>query len=196
MGEIIGGVIEAALSNFTVTCLILGLLTAAIGIWRIHRRARRVTAANVWSRLLDHFLLWSVGIAYLYNFVMHSVFGDFTAEIIGWDQSPFQLEVAFASLGFALVGFLAVPRRRAGMVKLAALLGPAVFLWGAAGGHIFQIVTTGNLAAGNAGSILYTDILLPVIGFVFFLGAARTEAITVRSGRTAPAEEVLVEREL
>lgn len=187
MGEVIGTIVEVVLSNFTVTALVLGLVTALVGMWRIRHRTGRLTAADVWSRLLDHFLLWSVGIAYVYNFVMHSVFGDFTAEIIGWSQSPFQLEVAFASLGFALVGFLAFPRRQGAMVKLAALIGPAVFLWGAAGGHIFQIVTAGNTAAGNAGSILYTDVLLPVIGFVLFVGAVRADA-SARRGFAAPAD--------
>lgn len=161
------------LSNFTVTLFVLGLITAGIGMLRA-RRHGRLTASVVWGRLLDHFLLLSVAVSYLYNFVMHSVFGDFTAEIIGWDQSPFQLEVAFASLGFAAVGFLAFPRRQGWMVKLAALLGPALFLWGAAGGHIFQLLTAGNEAQGNAGSILYTDILLPIAGFVFLWGYVAT----------------------
>lgn len=177
MGELIGASIEVLLSNFTVTLFVLGLLTAGVGIWRIRRRQGRVRAHDVWGRLLDHFLLLSIGVGYLYNFVMHSVFGDVTAEIIGWAQSPFQLEVAFASLGFAAVAFLAFPRRQHAVVKLAALLGPALFLWGAAGGHLFQLATTGDAAAGNAGSILYTDILLPLIGFVFYVGFVRASTV-------------------
>lgn len=180
MEALIRDVITLVLSNFTVTLFLLGLVTAGIGMLRLRRRNGRLTAADAWGRLLDHFLLLSVGVSYLYNFVMHSFFGDFTAEIIGWDQSPFQLEVAYASLGFAAVGFLAFPRRQGWMVKLAALLGPALFLWGAAGGHIYQLVTTGNDAQGNAGSILYTDILLPIIGFVFlwgFVASARRERV-------------------
>lgn len=176
MGESIGTVIEALLSNFTVTLFVLGLLTAGVGIWRIRRRDGLVTSADVWGRLLDHFLLVSVGVGYLYNFVMHSVFGDFTAEVIGWAQSPFQLEVAFASLGFAAVAFLAFPRRQHAVVKLAALLGPALFLWDAAGGHLYQLATTGDAAQGNAGSILYTDLLLPLVGFVFYAGFVRASA--------------------
>ena len=189
MGELIGTIIEMLLSNFTVTLFVLGMLSAGIGIWRIHRRTGHVTSADVWGRLLDHFLLLSVGVSYLYNFVMHSVFGDFTAEIIGWAQSPFQLEVAFASLGFAAVGFLAFPRRQHAVVKLAALLGPAVFLWGAAGGHLFQLVTTGNTAAGNTGSILYTDLLLPLIGFIFYVGFVRASGARRADGASAIRHE-------
>ena len=40
-----------------------------------------------------------------------------------------------------------------------------MFQWGAAVGHIHDIMTTGNVAPGNAGIMLYSDIFLPVIGF-------------------------------
>jgi len=44
-------------------------------------------------------------------------------------------------------------------------VGPVLFLLGAAGGHIYQIVNADNFAPGNAGVILYTDILIPLIAF-------------------------------
>jgi hypothetical protein len=66
-------------------------------------------------------------------------------------------------LGFAIVGFLAL--RGSFDMRTAAVIGPACFLLGAAGGHIYEIVTARNMAPGNAGMILYTDILIPVIGF-------------------------------
>jgi hypothetical protein len=173
--------ITLILSNMTVTLFIVGLITAAIiSLSSRHRHE----PGFVSGAFLNQFLLLSVGVSYAYNFVMHSVFGAFTAKVIGWAQSPFQLEVAFASLGFAVVGFIAFSRKRSLLVKFLALVGPAVFLWGDAAGHIFQIATTGNLAAGNAGSILYTDILLPFIGFalLWWHGAAvrRSDAVPER----------------
>ena len=87
-----------------------------------------------------------------------------TASFIGWADSPFQLEVGFASLGFAVVGFLAF-RGSLGM-RAAAVIGPAFFLLGAAGGHIYQMVKAGNFAPGNAGTVFWMDIILPVVGFV------------------------------
>ena len=41
---------------------------------------------------------------------MHAFFGRLSASFIGWADSPFQFEVATASLGFAVVGFLAAFR--------------------------------------------------------------------------------------
>ena len=110
------------------------------------------------------FLFFSIGVSYLYNAVFHIFFGKLAASYIGWADSPFQLEVGFASLGFGLIGLLA-PWRSFDM-RLAAILGPSAFLWGAAGGHIYQMITAHNFAPGNAGIIFWSDIILPVIGFV------------------------------
>lgn len=79
------------------------------------------------------------------------------------------------------------------MVKLAALVGPALFLWGAAGGHIHQLITAGNEAQGNAGSILYTDILMPLAGFLFlwrFVVATRRERAAGEVGDAVAAETI------
>ena len=158
----IGEIIKFLLVNFTVTMFVLGLVAAGVRIARTRTRTTTTTTGAV----LDYFILFSIAVSYTWNAVVHSIFGDFSAKVIGWAQSPFQLEVAFASLGFALVGFLAFPRRRGLLVKLAAVLGVTPFLWGAAGGHIYQIVVNDNHAAGNAGAILWTDLLLPVFGLV------------------------------
>lgn len=114
--------------------------------------------------LFAYFLLFSIGVGFFYNFVCHTFFGEQTARFIGWEDSPFQAEVGFASLGFAVVGFLAF--RGSFDLRLAAVVGPAMFLWGAAGGHVYQMVTAGNFAPGNAGVVFYTDILIPLIGFL------------------------------
>lgn len=151
--------VAALLSNATVTLLVAGFLAAGIAM---AVKPHGFSAANAAEDLLAYFILFSIAIGYLYNFVVHAFFGEMIAHFIGWANSPFQLEVAFASLGFSAVGFYAF--KNAFGVRVAAILGPSMFLLGAAGGHIYQIVTSDNLAPGNAGSVLYTDILLPVIG--------------------------------
>ena len=149
------------LSNFTLTCLVLGLVASAIAI----ARAPYVTRALVVEKLFAYFLLFSIFVSLFYNFVMHVFFGDMAAKFIGWAQSPFQAEVGFASLGFAVVGLLAFFGNRG--LRIAAIVGPACFLWGAAAGHIYQMITADNFAPGNAGIIFWTDIAIPLIGFVF-----------------------------
>lgn len=71
--------------------------------------------------------------------------------------------MGYVSPGISLVGFPAFYR---GLdMRLSAVVCTAAFLWGAAFGHIAEIVREGSYAPGNAGVILYTDILLPIIGF-------------------------------
>jgi len=176
--------ITTLLSNDTVTLLVAGVLAAGIAI---ALKPDGPTLANVAEALLAYFVLFTIGIGYLYNFVVHAFYGEMVARFIGWADSPFQLEVAFASLGFSAVGFFAFKNTLA--VRCAAILGPAFFLWGAAAGHIYQIITTGNLAPGNAGAVLYTDIFLPIVGFAFLwlkwrASAPSRHATLARSLRT------------
>jgi hypothetical protein len=153
-------VIRFALSNFTFNLLLIGLVCSAASLMR---QPRPWSEGQIVEALLSYFLLFSIGVSYVYNFIMHVFFGAFTARFIGWEDSPFQAEVGFASLGFAAIGFLAFRGSRD--MRLAAVLGPALFQWGAAGGHVYQMITAHNFEPGNAGMIFFTDILLPIIGF-------------------------------
>jgi hypothetical protein len=154
-------VIRLVLGNFTLTFLVIGLIASGVSL---ARASRPLTAPVVVEALFSYFLLFSIGASFFYNFVLHTFFGKLAASFIGWEDSPFQLEVGFASLGFSIVGFLAC--RRSFDLRLAAVIGPAVFLLGAAGGHVYQMITAHNFAPGNAGVIFYTDILIPIAGFV------------------------------
>jgi hypothetical protein len=146
--------------NFSLTFLCLGLLVSAVAL---SRRPRPVSKAIVSEKLLSDYILYAVGFMYLYNFVVHTVFAETSASFIGWPNSPFQYEVGYASLGFGLAAIVA--HRSNFAARLVAVLGPSMFLWGAAAGHIHEILKTRDFAPGNAGVVLWTDLLLPVIGF-------------------------------
>jgi hypothetical protein len=148
------GVIVFVISNYGLSFLIAGLLIGLCAGARGHRA----------ERLLAFYLLFAIGLHFLFNFVIHVFFQDIASRFIGWPASPFETEVGFASLGFGLVGVLAF-RGSYGM-RVAAVVGPAMFLLGAAAGHAYQMVTAHNFAPGNAGPVFYTDIALPVIGFI------------------------------
>ena len=144
------------LSNFTLTFLIIAAIATAISVARKGR-------GHLWEAAIAYYCLFAIGFTFLYNFVMHVFFGDVAAAYIGWANSPFQAEVGWASLGFAVVGFLAF--HEGFEMRLAAVVGPACFLLGAAVGHVYQMVTAHNFAPGNAGIIFWTDILFPLLGF-------------------------------
>ncbi|MFD1212148.1 DUF6790 family protein [Arthrobacter sp. GCM10027362] len=171
MQEVIRTAVVFMLSNFTLTFFVLGLAAAAVAVAGGPKPA---TGARVIQALLEYFILFSIGLGFLYNFVMHVFFGEMAAAFIGWEDSPFQAELGWASLGFSLVGFAAF---KAGLgVKAVSVLGPAAFLWGAAATHVVQMAAEGNFAPGNAGVIFYTDLLLPVVGFVLLWLARRHPA--------------------
>jgi hypothetical protein len=160
--------ITALLSNFPLTFLALGLLAAWIAVARQPKPRRR---AEVVEALLAWYLFFSIGVSLAYNALFHIFFGDLAARYIGWANSPFQAEVGYASLGFAVVGFLAF--RGNWQARLAAITGPAIFLWGAAVGHAVDMVRNHNFAPGNAGVIFWTDILVPIWGFALLAAARR-----------------------
>jgi ABC-type uncharacterized transport system permease subunit len=114
----VAGAIAFVLVNFTLTFLVLGFAAAGAAIARM--RAPRSPAA-IYDALLRWFLFFSIGASMLYNFVAHVFFHEMAARLIGWPDSPFQIEVGLASLGFAVCGFLAF--RGYWRVRLAAAPG-------------------------------------------------------------------------
>ena len=153
--------ITFVVSNYVLTFLVIGLIAAAISI---ARAPRPLTRSVVVDKLLAWYVLFNIGVMYFVNFIFHVFFGQLAASFIGWADSPFQLEVGTASLGFSLAGFVAAfssfDRR------LIAVIGPSIFTLGAAVGHIQQMATAHNFAPGNAGIIFYLGIVIPLFGFV------------------------------
>lgn len=161
MAELINATTTFILSNFTLTFLILGLIVSGIAI---ARAPKPLTAALIVENLLSWYLFFSVGICYLYNAIVHIFFGKMAAAFIGWSDSPFQFEVGTASLGFAVIGFLAA--FRSFDLRLGAVIPFSIFTLGAAIGHVREMITAGNFAPGNAGVIFYTDLVIPLLGLL------------------------------
>lgn len=159
MSDAIRTTITFVLSNFSLFFLLLGFVAALCALARMPKPVEREAIVE---KLLSWHIFFAIGCCYLYNFVCHVFFGKMAASFIGWADSPFQLEVGMASLGFSVIGFLAAfggfERR------LMAVLASSIFLLGAAAGHVWQMVTAHNFAPGNAGIIFYTDVLIPAVG--------------------------------
>lgn len=129
--------------------------------------------------LLRHVCLVPVGLMGLWGALGHIVFPARSAAAIGWATSPFQTEVGAANLGIGLAGLIGAFYPSWGF-RLAVAVVAAGFLGGAALTHLIEIAETGNYAAGNAGPILYTDVLTPLLLLILL-------ALTYRSGRVACA---------
>ena len=148
--------------NYFVTFFIIGLFAAVISI---AKKPKPLQISEVSEALLSYYLLFAIGINNLINFVFHVFFGDIAAKFIGWENSPFQAEVGFASLGVGIAGVIAF--KASLPFRFATLIPPAAFSWGAAVGHIYQMIVAHNFSPGNVGLVLPIDILMPIVGFVF-----------------------------
>src|SRR5689334_24752672 len=148
--------------NYFVTFFIFGLIAAGISLLK---KARPLGISEVAEALLSYHLLFAIGINNLINFIFHVFFGDTSAKFIGWENSPFQAEVGFASLGVGIAGVIAF--KASLPFRCATLIPPSAFSLGAAGGHIYQIIAAHNFSPGNVGLVLPIDIIIPIIGFVF-----------------------------
>jgi hypothetical protein len=150
------------IGNYFFTVLVVGLVAARISLLRKPKPLKINTVAEAF---LSFYMLFPVGISNLINFVFHVFFGDMAAKFIGWENSPFQAEVGFASLGVGITGILAY--KASFPFRVATFIPPAAFLLGAAGGHIYQMIAAHNFSPGNVGLVLPSDVLIPVIGFIF-----------------------------
>ena len=124
----IGSLIAALIGNYMTTCFAIGLIVGLVAVAR-HRGPRTPESSS--GLLLNAYVLWAIGVAQAINFVMHSVFGDFAAASIGWAQSPFQLELAFSSLGVAVMAFILHGRHAPFRGKVAVVIATSP-LWLAA----------------------------------------------------------------
>jgi hypothetical protein len=124
---------------------------------------RPLTQTLIADSLLRYIFIFPVGLMSLWAATGHIFFPQQAAAAIGWQTSPFQFEVGVANLGIGLAGLYAA--FRGFQARLATNLVVAGFLGGAGIGHIRDIVQAGNFAPGNAGPILFTDVLTPIAIF-------------------------------
>lgn len=172
----VGESIAFLIGNYMTTLFVVGLIVAAVKILRFHDSR---TGAVVSGILIETLLLYGVGISLVVNSVMHSVFGDYAAKTIGWEQSPFQLELAFMSLGMGVAAILIHGRWAPFQSKAALLIGFAIFGFGAAGGHVYQMIANQDFAANNTGLLLVNDVLLNTVA----IGLVIWHALALRGAR-------------
>jgi Na+/melibiose symporter-like transporter len=146
---------------------VAALLGAGVAVWR---EPRPIMRGFVIDRLLRYLFFFPLGLQGLWAFLGHVFFPERSAAAIGWATSPFQFEVGVANLGLGLASLYAA--FRGFEARLATAIAAACFLIGAGIGHIRDIVAQGNLAPGNAGPIMVTDFLTPIVILVLLVFAS------------------------
>jgi len=122
------------------------------------------------SRILEIFLLQLiyVGITFFSfrGFIGHTILANTVAEDIGWvTGSPFQYELAVYHLGMGVIGLISLWKRDSLWIGL--IYAKSIFLFGAAGVHIWDIIANQNFSHGNFGTTLFVnDLILPITAII------------------------------
>lgn len=119
--------------------------------------------------LITHFVFFNValqgimaGLTQIYN--PHLV-----AKYLNWPFSPFIYELGFANLAIGIGALFALLLKNLTAVWTAAAI-YGLFLFFAFINHILQLYFEGNFSAGNAGAVVFTDLLTPVtLALLFYL---------------------------
>jgi DMSO reductase anchor subunit len=162
----------ATIIAFVLKNLPAFLLVAALVIASIPRDH------DPWAaRFLSWILLLPIGVTGLWAALFHLAFPARAAALIGWETSPFQFEVGMADLAIGVTACIAFWRPLP--FKAAAVCVASIFLLGDAVGHVHQMVSTGDFAAGNAGTPFFMDIIGPVLSIALLIAAQREQKATM-----------------
>lgn len=174
-------VISFGFTYYPLALLAIGVIVSIVAIRRLPQPA---SPARVIEALLAWFIFFNIGVSYLCRFIEHAFFGATSAQFMGWPDSPFQFEVAAASLGFAAVGFAAAFRTLE--MRFLAILGACVFVLGDVYEHIRQWTVARNFAAGNVDVTTYSDVIILMIGFMLLWMQLRLGQPWTKDRRKSP----------
>jgi hypothetical protein len=145
---------------FWIAGLLAGGLTS---VFVLHDNSLSAVCSN----LLFYQMTVTVFLSGLTGFIGHVFKSDKIARSIGWATgSPFQKELGFAELGYALAGFFCIFYGREFRLAVIVLVSPLYLLAGLI--HIYEMVAKHNFASHNTLTII-PDLLMPVSWIVLYL---------------------------
>jgi hypothetical protein len=161
----------------------LPLLWLVIAVGGASLRSRRATTRlerlEIWQRW------WAVaalGCGSLWMTLSFLTIPDVMTTAIGFKDTPFVTEIAFANLGLAMGGLRAVRAGSRERITIGLIAG--MFLWGATIGHVYQWFAHGDHQPGNTGGVLVYDVLIPAVMIALAVAARR---LAQSGAGTAPA---------
>ncbi len=109
--------------------------------------------------------IYTIGLAGWFSVINgifgHILYADEVAASIGWPlNSGFQMELAFASIGIGIIGFIGFWNRE---LWLPFIIAKSSLMLGAGYTHIVHMLEHGNFSPGNAGVVLYWDFIFPIL---------------------------------
>jgi len=77
------------LGNFTLTFLVIGFVFSLVVL---SLKKKPLDKPLVIEALFFYFLLFSIGLSFLYNFIFHIFFAEMAASFIGWKIVRFNMK--------------------------------------------------------------------------------------------------------
>jgi hypothetical protein len=118
------------------------------------------------TNLLFYQVTVSISLSGLIGFLGHVFKSDMVAEQIGWDKgSPFQKELGYAELGFAIAGIMCIWHGKEFWIATIVLVTPLFILAGI--NHIREMAINKNIHPHNAITSI-SDLMMP-LSWIFLL---------------------------
>ena len=175
---------QDVVSLFPIFVWVAALVCAGFAIWCARRP---ITRGVIVDKLLRYLFFFPLGVQGLWAFSGHVFAPVEVAASIGWAPSPFQSEVGMANLGLGLASLYAAFGSFG--ARAAAAIAAACFLGGAGVVHLLEIAEEGNFAPGNAGPILVTDFLTPIVVLALLLLVPRRDVEPTDAAAAGPTLE-------
>lgn len=151
--------ISIILQNLTIVLVVLAFIFAFF--------CKNKASKGFCYWLLVYLVFFTVGIQGIWGFIFHVFFPNIASSSIGWANSPFEFEIGIANLALGVSGLLSfVIRKR--YFWLACIIFAGVFYFGAGVGHVYQLLVHKDYATDNAGVILYTDLITPILFWICY----------------------------
>ncbi|MFA6857908.1 MAG: DUF6790 family protein [Treponema sp.] len=143
-----------------ITGIIIGIVTTLLN-------SKLRSIRDICSNLLFYQLVVTCFLMNLIGFIGHVFYSDMVAESVGWAAgSPFQKEIGFAELGFAVISFMCIWFYQ--KFRLAVIVSVSTTYICCALNHIIEIISKGNYSPSNTLSIVW-DLLIPLTWIVLYI---------------------------
>lgn len=156
------------------------LFAAIIGAGIHSARSTTLTRLEIWQRWWATVALGCGSAWMALSFLLAPTV---MTTAIGFAQTPFVTEIAFANLGLAVGG--PGTARRPARTHHHRLRGRHVLV-GAVIGHLYQSVAQGNWSPGSTGGVLVYDAVIPAVMIILAVLSRRTGGV-----HTVAAEETV-----
>lgn len=140
------------------------IISIAVHLFNTRDKERKETTLEIFAIYIFGLSGWFGIMSGLFG---HIIYADQVAAGIGWPlDSGFQMELAFASIGIGLIGFLGFWNRS---FWLPFIIAKSTFMLGAGFTHVLHMIQHNNFSPSNTGIIVYWDFLFPIVLVALYL---------------------------